>query len=284
MENNRMKIKNVMKQVYILQDAGNCCANLVVGQKRALLFDTGCGAEDMRSAVESVTKLPLLVVNSHGHFDHIGGNPQFDRTYLAGEDFVIIESYGADQLNSWIKDMAKDVVASHFTEMPKDWSCMQKLDFDTFDLGDLPCTVIPMPGHSAGSVGILIERLGLLLSGDALTPVMCMNFSNHMPLSVQLATLCAAQKLPFTHYLTSHHGCLFEKDMLHRLIHCIEQSKEGRFHRYQYPYPPYARGAMYVDSLEGEPVGLILEEQDCPPGAFRRRSQRTPAGSSSYTG
>lgn len=273
-----MKIKRIMEQVYILQDCGSCCANLVVGKKRALLFDTGCGAEDLRKAAESVTELPMLVINSHGHFDHIGGNVQFDEVYLAASDFVILERYGAAQLNGWAADMADmggGSPANHYTVPPKNWKCMRTLDFDMFDLGNLPCTILPMPGHTAGSVGILIEPLRLLLSGDALTPVMCMNFFNHGPLAEQLATVQRAAGLPFTHYLTSHHDRLFDKGMLQRLAHCIEHSSSGRFHRYQYPYPPYAGGAMYVDSLEGESVALILEEQDCPPGAFeRRRRQR----------
>lgn len=266
-----MKIKRIMEQVYILQDCGGCCANLVIGQKRALLFDTCCGAENLRRAVESVTELPLLVINSHGHFDHIGGNTEFDEVYLADGDFVILERYGAAQLNRWASEMANGIPASHYTAAPIDWKCMRPLDFDTFDLGNLPCTIIPLPGHTAGSIGVLAEPLGLLLSGDALTPVMCMNFFNHRPLAEQLATVRRAEELPFTHYLTSHHDCLFDKGMLKRLIHCIVQSSSGRYHRYQYPYPPYADGAMYVDSLEGEPVALILDEKDCPPQAFRRR-------------
>lgn len=268
-----VEIKRVMEQVYILRDIGGCCANLVVGKERALLFDTGCGVENMRSAVEHVTDLPLLVINSHGHFDHICGNPQFDEVYLAKEDFRILERYEAAQLDGWRRDMAKGAQEGQFAAPPREWNCMRVLDFAKFDLGELVCRVIPLPGHSAGSVGIWIEKLGLLLSGDAVTPVMCMNFYNHMPLAVQLATLRRVEKLPFTCYLTSHHDCLFGREMLGRLIGCIERSKTGRFHHYQYPYPPYADGAMYVDSLEGEPVALILEEKDCPPDAFRRRKQ-----------
>lgn len=270
-----MNIKKVMEQVYILTDIGGCCANLVLGQERALLFDTGCGVEDMKKAVRSITDLPLLVINSHGHFDHIGGNPQFDETYLAKEDFAIVECYETAQLNGWLEDMAKGTKIHGFSEPPREWHCMRVLDFDTFDLGDMPCQIIPMPGHSAGSVGVWIEKLDLLLSGDAMTPVMCMNFRSHMPLSVQLDTLRRMEKLPFAHYLTSHHDCLFDKEMVNRLIACIEQSADGRFHRYQYPYPPYAKGALYVHSLEGEAVGLILAEEDCPPDAFCRRRKKT---------
>jgi metal-dependent hydrolase (beta-lactamase superfamily II) len=47
---------------------------LIVGTKSAILFDTGLGVANIRKVAEEITPLPLLVVNSHYHFDHTGGN------------------------------------------------------------------------------------------------------------------------------------------------------------------------------------------------------------------
>lgn len=275
-----MEVIRVIEGVYVLRDVGGCCANLVVGKERALLFDTCCGVEDLRGAVEEVTRLPLLVIASHGHFDHVGGSFQFDEVYLSEADFRILERYETKLLAGWQRDIAESAAkkgrkarllrAGAGTAPPREWRCMRPLSFEAFDLGDRVCQVVPLPGHSAGSAGILIESLSLLLSGDALTPVMCMNFFSHMPPEVQLATLFRVKELGFSRYLTSHHDVLFGKSVVDRLIGCMERSRDGRFHRYQYPYPPYAKGAIYVDSLEGEPVALILEEGDCPPGALHR--------------
>lgn len=46
---------------------------LIEGSEKAMLIDTGYGLGDLRSAVEKVTGLPLIIVNTHGHCDHIGG-------------------------------------------------------------------------------------------------------------------------------------------------------------------------------------------------------------------
>ena len=51
---------------------------LIVGDDRAVIFDTGNGIGDMRAIVDSLTDLPVVVVNSQAHFDHVGGNQQVD--------------------------------------------------------------------------------------------------------------------------------------------------------------------------------------------------------------
>jgi hypothetical protein len=54
---------------------------LITGEDRALLFDTGLGIGDMKRVVEQLTDLPIVVLNSHTHYDHIGGNYQFDTIF-----------------------------------------------------------------------------------------------------------------------------------------------------------------------------------------------------------
>ena len=51
---------------------------LVVGTNRALLFDTGLGLFPIRPVVEELTTKPVDVLNSHTHFDHVGGNAGFE--------------------------------------------------------------------------------------------------------------------------------------------------------------------------------------------------------------
>src|SRR5215203_318122 len=51
---------------------------LIAGSEKAILVDTGTGVGDIRKIVEQLTDLPVGVVNSHSHWDHIGGNWRFD--------------------------------------------------------------------------------------------------------------------------------------------------------------------------------------------------------------
>lgn len=55
-------------------------SGLVVGDERALLIDTGAGPDEARvlhAAVRELTDLPIVVVNTHAHFDHFFGNAYF---------------------------------------------------------------------------------------------------------------------------------------------------------------------------------------------------------------
>lgn len=255
--------------VYILKDRAGCCANLVVGDKKALLFDTCTGADDMKKAVSQITDLPLMVIASHGHFDHIGGSIYFDEVYMREEELSIFAEYSDEIITGWIKDMCGLDKSEDYVYDCRGWEQFRNLDFDEFDLGNLKCQMIPLPGHTIGSVGVYIPSLKLLLSGDALTPVMCMNFSNHGTLEDLKSTIKKVKELDMEYYLTSHHEYKMPKAQLDIMMECLEHSPEGRYHEYQYETPPYDMGWFYLYSVEEEPIGLILAYDT--PGVGRRK-------------
>ena len=51
---------------------------LLLGKESAVLIDTGLGVADISQPVRSITRLPIQVVTTHAHFDHIGGHGYFD--------------------------------------------------------------------------------------------------------------------------------------------------------------------------------------------------------------
>jgi len=61
---------------------------LVIGTQKALLFDTGMGISNIKAVVEGLTELPVSVVNSHTHNDHVGDNWRFPDVYGMPTDLL----------------------------------------------------------------------------------------------------------------------------------------------------------------------------------------------------
>ena len=59
--------------IYEPHQAEETISYLIVGDKRALLLDTGMGISDLKKVIAQLTKLPIILLNSHTHNDHVGG-------------------------------------------------------------------------------------------------------------------------------------------------------------------------------------------------------------------
>lgn len=80
MEKNWFTIKKIQPDIWGLGEFKHfeeVISYLFVGERNALLFDSGMGIGDIRKEIRKITNLPVKLINSHQHFDHIGGNRQF---------------------------------------------------------------------------------------------------------------------------------------------------------------------------------------------------------------
>jgi glyoxylase-like metal-dependent hydrolase (beta-lactamase superfamily II) len=75
------EVYELPSEVYALYEPGQfeeVISYLVQGEERAALVDTGNGISDIKGLVEELTDLPVMVVNTHAHGDHIGMNHVFE--------------------------------------------------------------------------------------------------------------------------------------------------------------------------------------------------------------
>ncbi|MCD8027189.1 MAG: MBL fold metallo-hydrolase [Erysipelotrichaceae bacterium] len=132
------------------------------------------------------------------------------------------------------------------------------MNFDSIDLGNLFWKIIHIPGHTAGSIGILIPKLKLFLSGDTLSPSICLNFPNALTIDDLINTLYSIQKLNFNSYLTSHHNHLVQKEYINDLIKCCLISKKEKNYKYISPLEPNQTRKLYIYSNKyGECISII---------------------------
>ena len=149
---------------------------LITGQRKALLFDTGMGIGDIKKLTSELTKLPIVVLNSHTHHDHVGGNWQFDTIYGMDTNFTHANARGsrdAAQAEVAPSELCGDLPRGFDKQKyeTKPWKITSYThDGDRLDLGDRILEVIATPGHTPDSISLLEREHGLLFTGDTYYP------------------------------------------------------------------------------------------------------------------
>ena len=157
-------------------------AYLVRGKVNALI-DSGppqASPEVIAAALKAFDLKPGdidLVLNTHGHLDHIGGNRDLKsagptEVWIHADDAVFLEDHARSfdffyapgigenvqqKKAAFLKQMAPEIRPDRVLE-----------DNENIDLGaGMELQVVHLPGHTPGSVGYYWEKEGILMAGDA---------------------------------------------------------------------------------------------------------------------
>ena len=172
-----MNVEETADKVWVIEDSSlNIC--LIEGREKALLIDTGWGTGRLLKVVSSLTSLPLIVVNTHGHIDHISGNFEFDHAYIKSDDLenahiIFTKEYRTHFIERFAPKGYSKGFPSDF--LPEGWierefdNFISLDDIKYFDLGDRIVDIINTPGHTAGSICLFDNNSGLLFSGDTIS-------------------------------------------------------------------------------------------------------------------
>lgn len=132
---------------------------LLLGTRQALLFDSGPGIYSIRQAVRSLTPLPVIVIPSHLHFDHVGDLNEFDDVRL-----LDTSALRAQVRNGYfIESSGQYMLRGTFKFRVRGWI----KDGESIDLGQRMVRLISTPGHTPDSVSLVDpEGGGRLFTGD----------------------------------------------------------------------------------------------------------------------
>jgi glyoxylase-like metal-dependent hydrolase (beta-lactamase superfamily II) len=209
---------------------------LILGGKKALLFDTGMGISDIKKVTAELTKLPIIVLNSHTHNDHVGGNWEFDTVYGMDTEFTRKNARGS-------REAAKAEIApgeicgplpAGFNSQAyatRPWKIAAYLrDGERFDLGGRTIEVIATPGHTPDAISLIDRDDGLLFTGDTYYPAPIWLFRPETDLSAyaasirRLATLEPQIKL----VLGAHNVPVATPSVLLRLVAAFDAVQAGK--------------------------------------------------------
>jgi glyoxylase-like metal-dependent hydrolase (beta-lactamase superfamily II) len=189
--------REIVTGLWLIAEPGHVCSWLVEGDERSALIDTGLGVDSIRPVAEHLTSRPLTVINTHYHFDHIGGNHEFEEIAIHRDGAAMLKRRANPQvlatymrftekrlgmlpqirsLDEWFWLLTPEEEPRPLPRAfdPRSWTIKPSVatslleDGRRIDLGGRALSVLHTPGHSPDSICLLEEQEGWLLAGDTL--------------------------------------------------------------------------------------------------------------------
>jgi glyoxylase-like metal-dependent hydrolase (beta-lactamase superfamily II) len=229
------KIRPGVFAIYEPRQLEEVISYLIIGGDRALLFDTGMGISNIQAVVAGLTKLPVSVVNSHTHNDHVGDNWRFSNVYGMDTDFTRANARGSKEDAQ--AELAPDEIcgalpagfdAKAYATRP--FHIMRWLhDGDKIELGGRTLKVVGTPGHTPDAIALLDEQNGLLFTGDSfyLGPIYLYRPETDLDAYVASMQKLAALVPHLQLLLPSHNTPAADPSYLPKVVTAIQQVRRG---------------------------------------------------------
>ena len=208
---------------------------LVAGEEKAILIDTCLGVGHLRKFVENLTSLPITVLLTHGHVDHALGAPEFDEVYMNPADNEVYEKmspleerigYIKANLGGKLPDFTEE---DYVQPAPADFKELK--DGQIFDLGGRYIEVYALPGHTHGTMVMLIPEERALILGDACNNSTFLFDENSLSVNKYRENLIHVKEKLEGRYDTTylcHHVMTASKEMLSNVIAVCDEVLAGR--------------------------------------------------------
>jgi glyoxylase-like metal-dependent hydrolase (beta-lactamase superfamily II) len=230
------KIDSGVFAIYEPHQAEEVISYLIIGTKQAVLFDTGMGIGDIHSLVSRMTSRPIVVLNSHTHNDHVGGNWQFP--FIFGMDTAFTRASAKGSRDDAQSELAPGMICG---ELPKGFNPAAyatkpwKISISVHDgfkinLGGRTVEIIATPGHTPDAICLLDRANGLLFTGDTYYPAPIWLFRPETDLDayVTSAKRIAALQPQIKLVLGAHNIPAAEPSVLPKLVAAIEAVRAGK--------------------------------------------------------
>lgn len=198
-------IKRISSGVWALeQDMVRCF--LIAGTQRAVLLDSGAEVCNLMDLIRSVTKLPLILIHTHGDGDHTAGDHLFTDIYAHPKEFAVIQKF-RPEIRAKLHPITQDT---------------------SFELGDRLLQVVETPGHTPGSICLLDRNNRVLFSGDTLSYGPVFLFEEHRDIHTYRQTLDRLSELGgFDTIYPCHNTCPVSLSVIQGLKNAVDGALEG---------------------------------------------------------
>jgi glyoxylase-like metal-dependent hydrolase (beta-lactamase superfamily II) len=155
-----------------LDGAGDPWMYLIDGPEKCMLIDTGFGVGDLKGLIKDIVgEKPVIVANTHSHYDHAYGNCQFETCHCHEYEVPRMKQknnphiwdylFGADGKPIWTEFDRNDIVGYH------EYVIVGVKDGTLFDLGGgYKVEAVHLPGHTPGQCAYYDHHNRTIFTGD----------------------------------------------------------------------------------------------------------------------
>ena len=231
------KVEAGVYAIYEPHQAEETISYLIVGTKQALLFDTGMGIGNLQSLVSRLTSRPIVVLNTHTHNDHVGGNWQFP--FVFGMDTAFTRANAKGSREDAQAELGPDMICGDLPKnfdrqayATKPWKISMAVH-DGFKInlgGGRTMEIVATPGHTPDAICLLDRANGLLFTGDTYYPAPIWLFRPETDFDAYVASVkrIAALEPQLKLVLGAHNIPVAQPSVLPRLVAAIEAVRAGQ--------------------------------------------------------
>ena len=252
--------------LYQIKDALGSLITLLLGKEKALVLDTGYGIGNIYGEIRKITSLPLLVIDSHGHMDHTGGNYQFKEVYIHSKDYELVKKHNS---LAWRKKnitsaKAINAIPGGFDEERylerREGNLLFLDNIKYFDLGKKTLEVIETPGHTAGSISLYCKEKKVMITSDAICQYVWLFLAESTSVKDYINSTIKVLTYDFDYFLVGHGPKLIPKDTMKEYLECaqnidLSKAKKVTFNNFEdcdsyeystdYLYSPNGCGVVF---------------------------------------
>lgn len=149
----------ILKSISVGPMQVNCYILACASGKEAIIIDPGAEVEKIKAVLEEYKLNPVMVINTHGHYDHIGCDDKFGvGVYVHIQDLAML-------LDAQLNFSAAFSLAYTVKSEIRTLEDKQDIKLDCLEL-----EVMHLPGHTPGGIALLMKKpeVGIVFTGDTL--------------------------------------------------------------------------------------------------------------------